>query len=258
MISMNHELPLVFGPIADLYDEARPGYPTALVDAILDYADAPAAAVEVGAGTGKGTEAFVDRGLALTCVEPDPVMAAVHRRRFGDVAHVQTVVSRFEQWTPPPSGMPLVMSPMSWHWLDPVTRCALAHRALSAGGALAIFGHRYGFDDPELKAELDRGYAELAPELRAGSTTPKVTTEGSPDEIQASGLFTDVRVDRFAGAVSYPTDRYVRLLNTFSPHLLLPTPRRRALHARLAEIIDDRGGTVTVALDTTLLLARRP
>jgi hypothetical protein len=45
---------LVFGEVADEYDDVRPGDPAELVDAVFDYAGAvPDAMVDIGDGTGR-------------------------------------------------------------------------------------------------------------------------------------------------------------------------------------------------------------
>ena len=49
-----------------------------LADAIVAYhGGAPASVAEIGAGTGKGTEVLAALGAPMTCIEPDPRMAAV-------------------------------------------------------------------------------------------------------------------------------------------------------------------------------------
>src|SRR6266516_5707601 len=94
---------LVFGEVAEEYHEVRAGYPAELVDAVFDYlGGTPARIVEIGAGTGKATAAFHPRAVPLTCLEPDPAMAAVLRRSYPDV-QVQTC--GFEDWVPPPGGV---------------------------------------------------------------------------------------------------------------------------------------------------------
>ena len=77
----------VFGEVAQQYDEARPGYPDAVFDQILDFGalDAGAEAVEVGAGTGKATMAMRDRGVEVHALEASPEMAAVLRTKGVDV-----------------------------------------------------------------------------------------------------------------------------------------------------------------------------
>ena len=48
---------LAFGRVAELYDRARPSYPPAAVDAMIEFAafTPPTRILEVGAGTGKAT-----------------------------------------------------------------------------------------------------------------------------------------------------------------------------------------------------------
>ena len=72
---------LIFGEVAAQYDEARPSYPDALFDTIIEYgALAPNdAALEIGAGTGKATRGFLARGLDVHALEPSPGMAALLR-----------------------------------------------------------------------------------------------------------------------------------------------------------------------------------
>jgi SAM-dependent methyltransferase len=244
---------LVFGEVAGEYEDVRAGYADDLVTAVFDYVGAiPARVVEVGAGTGKGTEPFAARGVPVTCIEPDPAMAAVLSGRFPDA---EVVVSRFEDWTPPPGGVPLLVCAQAWHWVDEASRLALAHAALAPGGVLALFGHRYGAGDPPMEAAINKAYAREAPELldppqhSRGPRADWMTTE-----LSASPLFTGVTQRTFQRIELYPTERYIRLLNTFSAHRMLPGDRRARLFEGVAEAVDAHGGVVSVDLCTVLAL----
>jgi SAM-dependent methyltransferase len=248
---------LVFGEVAREYDEVRAGYPAALVDAVFGHLGrVPERIVEVGAGTGKGTAAFAGRGAAMTCLEPDPAMARVLRERF-PAADVR--VLRFEDFVPPPGGVPLVICAQAWHWVPPELRLDLAHRALAPGGVLALFGHRYGFVDDALEADLNRAYAAHAPALLDQEHGPPPPPEDHwmTRELAGHPGFTAVTGRGFERVVRYPTARYTALLTTFSPHRLLPEPQRVALHAALAGAVDAHGGVVDTRLSTTLSMARR-
>lgn len=258
----------VFGEVAEVYDRIRPGYPDELVAAVLDYAGAPGWAVEVGAGTGKGTEAFVRAGVAVRCVEADDRMAAVLRQRFtgggdGGVSDggVSVEVSRFEQWRAPDGGVPLLLCAQAWHWMDPLRRCALAHAALAPGGAVALFGHEYRFVDPVVEAAVTGVYAAHAPQLldvdHGGAVVPD--EHWLVVELAGCGLFTDVRSQLFPRVVDYPTAGYVRLAQTYSPfRRLVPTQHRPVVLAALAEALDAAGGVVGIRLETVLAVGRRP
>ena len=73
---------LVFGEVAELYDRHRPTYPAELIDDLVALAglDASRPVLEVGAGTGKATVLFAQRGIPVLAIEPSPEMAAIAGR----------------------------------------------------------------------------------------------------------------------------------------------------------------------------------
>ena len=98
-VSADAERRLSFGSVAEQYDRHRPGYPPELVDEVLTYADAHAGdrALEVGAGTGRATLIFAQRGLKVTALEPDVDMAAVASKRAAtDGLTIDLITSEFE------------------------------------------------------------------------------------------------------------------------------------------------------------------
>lgn len=251
---------LVFGEVAESYDEVRAGYPAALAGAVLTYAAAPDRLVEVGAGTGKATAAFVGFGAPITCLEPDPAMATVLRARFVDAhAPVDVLVCKFEDWIPPRDGVPLLYCAQAWHWVDPARRWDLAHAALAPGGALALFGHQYAFVDAALEDAMNEVYAAVAPELLDDRAPGCLAADEHwlHTEMSGSGRFVDVTSEMFHTVVPYPTLRYLALLSTFSNHRMLAAQPRDELHARIAEVVDRHGGVVESALQTVLTMGRR-
>ncbi|GAA4712658.1 class I SAM-dependent methyltransferase [Phytohabitans rumicis] len=240
----------VFGAVADMYDDVRPGYPPDIADAVLDYhGGVPGEVVELGAGTGKGTAVLARLGAPLTCVEPDPRMAAVLGSRFPQArVHLGT----FEQWAPPAGGVPLIACAMAWHWLDEATRNQRVRAALAPGGTLAVFGHKYDYADP-VHAQA------IADALHAADPGTTERTEGwFVEDIAGSGLFVGVEARVFRRHESLSTERYLQLVQTFSPfRRRSPDLQARAL-AALRSTVDGFGGAVVLDLRTTLALARRP
>jgi SAM-dependent methyltransferase len=238
----------VFGSVADLYETARPGYPPALVDAILVYCGGvPASVVEIGAGTGKGTEVLATIGAPLTCIEPDPRMAALLSAKF---PQAQVHVGRFEQWSPPPGGAGLLACAMAWHWLDPNSRNLHARNALAPGGTLALFGHRYGYADERQAAAIGAALHAL------DSTAQERPADWMYEDVLAGGEFTNVQVETFQRDLPLTGDQYLALVRTFGPFLTRPPElQRRGLDA-LGRLVEYFGGTVVIDLRTTLTLAR--
>ena len=88
-----------FGVIAEAYERFRPGYPVALFDMVVTYAGQPVrTALEIGAGTGKATRLFAERGVTVTATEPDAAMLAELRKHVP--ANVKTVQAAFEDLRP--------------------------------------------------------------------------------------------------------------------------------------------------------------
>jgi trans-aconitate methyltransferase len=115
---MNREPRLVFGTVAERYDRVRPSYPSVLVDEVIALAgDGPA--LEVGAGTGKATLLFAQRGFAVHAVEPSAEMASIARQRCADFPDVTIEESDFEDWHGDRHTFALVFSAQAWHWVAP-------------------------------------------------------------------------------------------------------------------------------------------
>ena len=140
---MDERRRLSFGSVADLYDHARPSYPVALVDDVVEYAAAGGArsdrAVEVGAGTGKATALFAARGLNVVAIEPSAEMAQIARRNLAGYDNVTVEQTEFERWRPSGHEYGLLFSGQAWHWIAPDVRYVAARAALEDGGALAAF-----------------------------------------------------------------------------------------------------------------------
>jgi SAM-dependent methyltransferase len=245
---LTREQRLIFGEVAEDYARARPSYPDALVADVAALAGG-ADALEVGAGTGKATAAFVARGLRVTAVEPSPEMAAVGRRL---VPAAEWVVSGIEDFASE-ARFDLVYAAQAWHWVDPARGFARAHAALRPGGLLALFWNRGEDGSGELRRELDAAYARLAPELSGGGGGRGTDHAAA---IRASGLFGAVEERRYAWAERRTAESYVRLMSTSSHHRLLPDGRRAALLDAIARAIAAHGGTIEIAYETELYLAR--
>ena len=237
----------IFGEVASMYDDVRPAYPDQVLDAIIEYhGGVPASVVDLGAGTGKGTELLVRLPAPVTCVEPDPRMAAVLTAKFPQV-HVEN--STFEQWTPPPAGMDVVACAMAWHWLAPETRNQLARAALAPGGTLAVFGHLYDFADPAVGAAILKVMHAIDP------TVAPRPEHWILDDITASGVFPDVREQSWHTFAEFSTARYLQLMQTFSPfRRKTPEDQQRSLTG-IGAAIDAHGGSLVLDLHTTLVLA---
>lgn len=245
----------VFGKVADVYDRVRPGYPDAVVDDVLGYAQAePAPALEVGAGTGKATAAFAARSIPVTALEPDAAMAAVLIRQ--NLPGVTVVGSAFEEYRPPqPFG--LVFSAEAWHWTDPAVRWRRAAAALRVRGTLALLWHDDRITDDALMTEsfaVHRRYVPDTPPEAFAPLPEDLTTTWPYQELAACAEFGDLAVRSYPWRRALTRADYLALLDTRSVYRIMPEQLRATLFDALGRILPDE---VPLALSTSLHLARR-
>jgi SAM-dependent methyltransferase len=254
---------LAFGRVAELYDRARPSYPPASIDAVIAFANLrpPSRILEVGAGTGKATELFAQRGFSIVALEPSPAMARVARTNCAGFPQVQIVESEFERWTPAAPHAALI-SAAAWHWIDPDVRYRRAHAALEPGGTLAALWTFPDWERCDLRDALREAYRAAAPRLTTDfpmhpASRPTRLAGDWRAEIATAGRFGDVAAETFPWSLRYSAAAYAELLQTHQDHILLAHERRGALLDAVKGTIDAAGGTLTLPVTTHVCLARR-
>jgi SAM-dependent methyltransferase len=252
---------LVFGEVADLYDRSRPSYPPALIEDVIEYAGS-ADALEVGAGTGKATVLFAQRGISVHAVEPSAQMAAIARANCAAYARVTVEQVDFEHYSPNGRTFGLLYSAQAWHWVAPEVRYVKARAVLRAGGALAAFWNRPRWTESPLRDELNEAYERAAPELARDpgpmhpAVEPPELREDWKQELRAVPGFGHAETRVYEWFHEYPTDRYLELLRTHSDHIVLGAERLAQLLAEVETVIDEHGGSIPVSYVTVLRLAR--
>jgi SAM-dependent methyltransferase len=259
---MNREPRLVFGQVAERYERVRPSYPNALVDEVIALAG-EGRALEVGAGTGKATLMFAQRGVAVHAVEPSAEMASIARRRCADFPEVTIVESDFEAWDGDRHAFGLVFSAQAWHWVSPEVKYVRAREALSDGGLLSAFWNRPDWNRCALRDELAAAYERAAPDFGADPGPMHPGSEIAPDrwedwdaEIAAAAGLQDAEVRFYEWSAEYTSKRYAELIATTHDHILLADDTRAALLSAVSDVIDRNGGTLSLPLVTKLCLAR--
>lgn len=246
-----------FGADAQRYDQARPGYPDALVTRIV--AGSPGSDVlDVGCGTGIAARQFQAAGCTVLGIEPDARMADFARSRGLPVE-----VATFETWQSAGRTFDTVVAAQSWHWVDPATGPEKAARVLRPGGRLAIFGHVY-----EPPAEVAEPFAAAFRRV-----VPDSPLHGQParrpldlyqaaytkfaDQIRETGQFEEPEQWRFDWERPYTRDQWLELLPTTGGLTQLrPGQRAEVLHA-VGDAIDSLGGRFTMNYTTLAATAVR-
>ncbi|WP_091321508.1 class I SAM-dependent methyltransferase [Micromonospora chersina] len=246
---------LSFGTMAEAYERFRPGYPAAVFDTVLTYAGRPVrTALEIGAGTGKATRLFAERGVTVTATEPDGAMLAELRRHVP--ATVTTVRAAFEDLRPG-GRYDLVYAAAALHWTEPEGRWSRVAALLEPGGVFASFGGPVRLADPAVEEAVR---AARAPFLASDDvpspdgTPPDQDMQWPGTELQRSGWFADVRQSVIERRATVTARDYVGLLSTVSAYLVLPGADREEVYRRIMRVLPE---TVEIVGDITVHLARQ-
>ena len=129
-----------FDEVPELYDRARPSYPSQLLDDLTLLAPPRdhRRIVEIGCGTGQATVQLAERGYRITCVEVGERLAAVAQRKLSAFPGVEVVNADFESWRPAEANFDAVVAFTAFHWIDPASRYERSAALLRPAGVLAI------------------------------------------------------------------------------------------------------------------------
>ena len=246
---------LSFGVMAEAYERFRPGYPVALFDTVMTYAGQPVrTALEIGAGTGKATRLFAQRGITVTATEPDAAMLAELRKHVP--ANVTTVQAAFEDLRPG-GGYGLVYAAAALHWTNPKGRWSRMAALLGPGSVFASFGGPVQLADPAVEEAVRAARAPVldSDEVPSPDGTPLGNEMQWPGtELQRSEWFAEVQQSVIERRLAMSASDYIGHLSTVSAYLELPASAQEQVCRRIRQVLPER---VEITADITVHLARR-
>ncbi|MEU6762510.1 class I SAM-dependent methyltransferase [Streptomyces sp. NPDC046853] len=246
-----------FGMDAQRYDQARPGYPGALVTRIAARSPGPDV-LDVGCGTGIAARQFRAAGCAVLGVEPDARMADFARGRGLPVE-----VAAFEAWQPGGRTFDAVIAAQSWHWVEPSAGAAKAAQVLRPGGRLAIFGHAYE-PPPEVAEPFAAAFRRAAPDsplsgqpARRPLSLYEAAYAKFADQIRETGQFEEPEQWCFDWEQSYTSAQWLDLLPTTGGLTRLRPDQLAEVLDAVGSAIDALGGRFTMQYTTLATTAVR-
>jgi len=254
MSEIDAERRMSFDRAAAAYEAARPSYPDAVIDDLLERSNATNA-VEVGAGTGKATVEVARRGVEVVALEPGPQLAAILRSKTIGLP-VTVEETTFEAWTG--EDYDLVFSAQAFHWVEPAVRYRKAHDVLRSGGMLALITNEKAvMRDRSLRDDFDAAYARWFGWATREDDSIAKTIQTWSSEIEGSGLFHELQVTQVPWTTTYTSDQFISLIDTYSDHAVRPDTERLPCHADIRAAIDRRGGSVEIPYVTLAFFAVR-
>ncbi|MFG1634012.1 class I SAM-dependent methyltransferase [Pseudonocardia alni] len=240
-----------FGDVARAYDDHRPAYPDAAVDAALAGTPERPRVLDLGAGTGKLTRVLTARGLDVVAVEPDPAMLAVLRERSPGV---EARTGSAERIPLPDGHVDAVLVGQALHWFDLDRAAPEMARVLRPGGVLA--GLWNGGDDD---VAWIREFGELTVRGRRVPDNPAGGGDATPHP--GSPWFVDDGEDRVTWDRPTTVDEHLADIATHSWALRSAPQDRDAVSAAAREFLTgrvaDADGRFTMPMRTIVRRSRK-
>jgi SAM-dependent methyltransferase len=237
---------LSFDGVADEYEQTRPTYPPALLDALP--LDADAAVLDLGAGTGKLTRVLAERYRDVTAVEPLANMRAMLERVVPGVTALPGSAERIPLGDESVEG---VFAAQAFHWFDKPVALPEIARVLRSGGVFAIVWNDGNDDRPDPRP------TEFVRELEVLHDAVLQRWEDEPrweDMLGDCGLFDDVH-DRSFVTHDHVLDRAGILDNVRSTSWIAIRDDREDVIARLAALLPE--GTYAIPNRANIIWARK-
>ena len=245
-----------FDEVAQLYDKARPSYPSKLIEDVIELTglENSAKILEIGTGTGKATIPFANKGYTIHCLEPGKNLAAVAAENLRSYPKVAIETVTFEDWELQAATFDLVISAQAIHWIPSEIAYSKAAKALKQTGSIAFFWNMSPNHEGEMFRQLDEAY-----KIYAGSRLKPVEEQRREreNELLQSGYFKNLVVKQYPWSIRYSTQEYLDLLNTSSDYRILPQANQENLSRAIAEILNAHGGFITKPYVAALFLAQK-
>lgn len=250
-----------FGMIADAYDDIRPGYPDDAFEVIIKEANIlpDSHLLEIGCGTGKATQKFIDRKYTVLCVEASESIGAAAQKKFSGASNFKIEISRFEDWDLIKKGFNLIFSAQAFHWVRGAIRYELASKVLKQGGFLAIINNFRVDLNGGLQTKIDKVLEEYFPQVTGIMSFSDRTEKRISDltsEIAASDCFNAPVVFQYPWEERFSIEQYQRFLSVYSEVGILEMEKKKEIFSAVASVIEGNGGRVVVPYKTVVHLTQ--
>ena len=185
-----------FSSRVENYVKYRPGYPAAIIALLKAECDLTPRCIvaDLGSGTGKLSELFLNNGNRVLGIEPNEAMRDAAERILKAHAGFTSVAGTAEATSLATASVDFVTAGQAFHWFEPAKAKAEAVRILKPGGwAVLIWNERHLDTTPFL-----RDYEQFL--LRFGTDYQDVRHENAVEAIAGFFAPEEVRLQNFANA----------------------------------------------------------
>lgn len=253
----------VFKDVISDYEIARPVYPIELFNDIVNFSmlKKDAKILEIGSGPGQATDFFVKNRYSITGLEIEEKQVQYLLQKYSEFHNFNATCSSFEEYDGLKETYDLIFSATAFHWIKPEVGYPKAYNLLKKDGVMAVFWHMSSIIEPktEMLIEIRNIYRKLAPEF-----DDYLSLEEAEDlhnlrisEIQTNNLFDKPVSMVYRWDDEYTTERYLRLINSFSNFHDLDSDKKKAILEAVADYINSKNGKIVVPEEVRLYMAKK-
>jgi SAM-dependent methyltransferase len=230
-----------YSPAAEAYNSTRPKYPSELVGKAVSAAKLSSSSkiLEIGSGPGTATTSFAELGCHMVCIEPNPDLYKIAKKKCKVYSSVEVINKSFEEWDLETEAFDAVLAASSMHWIPSEIGYTKASSALKEDGYLILLWNKELYPCKSMQNAFSRVYQIHAPSL--GRYEDRETQEdilaGLGQMMLDSGRFRNLVTATVESSLTYTSDQYISLLSTYSSYLKLDHRTRNALFTGLRECI---------------------
>lgn len=253
----------IFNEIISDYETARPGYPKELYNDIIEFSmiKPDANILEIGSGPGQATDYFIKRGYAITGLEIGDKQVEYLSEKYSEYHNFNAICSSFEEYNSSDETYDLVFSATAFHWIEPETGYPKAYNLLKKDGTLAVFWHMSSVIRQQTEAfnEISKIFQKYAPELDTYISLDEAEAMHRLriKQIQTYDLFDKPNFKMYKWDDEYTTERFLKLLNSYSDMHAIDNDKRNAVVNSVAEYIDSKNGKIIVPQDVRLYMTKK-
>ena len=250
-----------FDTVAQQYEKLRPEYVPALYEDLFSYKplDETCLALEVGIGGGQATLPILKTGCQVTAVEYGKNFSELCRYKFREYPNFSVVTSKFEDFAGENNSYDLVYSASAFHWVPEESGYPKVYDLLKSGGVFARFAN-HPYEDKG-RQELSRTIQKIYDIYMPGSIEPAEYSEQDAYDrasVAQKYGFTDISYKLYQRTRTFTAKEYIALLGTYSDHMTLEEPTKKALFSRIEDAINQHGGKFTLYDTIDIEFARKP
>lgn len=218
-----------FAAGAGPYARARPAYPSAAVDLLMNRLPVRARVLDVGAGTGKLTAMLVASAGEVIALEP---VAEMRARLAADLPTVRVAAGAAEATPFADAAFDAVFAAQAFHWFDGARSLAEIHRVLRPGGRLGLMWN--------VRDRSVRWVDEMSRIVDAhGDAICRHESEGWKGVFTEANGFTTLEREEFPNIQEVDAAQVLDRVASTSFIATLPDDERRTVLGRVRELLED-------------------